>query len=40
LRRQDFVEKAVKSVAEWNKAMNAERREKRTAYFDLQVPML
>jgi len=34
---QDFVEKAVKSAAEWNKAMNAERREKRKAYFDLQT---
>ena len=34
---QDFVEKAVKSAATWNKAMNTERREKRKAYFDLQV---
>ena len=34
---QDFVEKAVSSAASWNKAMNAERREKRKAYFDLQT---
>ncbi len=34
---QDFVEKAIKSAAEWNKAMNTDRREKRTAYFDLQT---
>ena len=33
----DFVEKAVRDAAAWNKHMNAERREKRTACFDMQT---
>lgn len=33
----DFVEKAVRSTASWNKKMNADRREKRSAYFDMQT---
>jgi hypothetical protein len=33
----DFVEKSVRSAAEWNKEMNAEVREKRRAYFDMQT---
>ncbi len=33
----DFVERAVRSTAEWNKNMNQERREKRQAYFDMQT---
>jgi len=33
----NFIEKAVAETAEWNKKMNQERREKRTAYFDLQT---
>ena len=31
------MEKAVKGAAEWNKQMNAERKEKRQAYFDMQT---
>ena len=33
----DFVEKSVRSAAEWNKNMNVEKREKRRAYFDMQT---
>ena len=33
----DFVEKSVRSAAEWNKSMNAEKKEKRRAYFDMQT---
>ena len=33
----DFVDKAVKTAAEWNKAMNQERKEKRQSYFDMQT---
>ena len=31
------VEEAVKAAAEWNKRLNAERKEKRSAAFDLQT---
>jgi len=31
------VEKAIRSAAEWNKTMNADRHEKRRSYFDLQT---
>ena len=33
----DFVKNAMDSVANWNKQMNQERKEKRTAFFDMQV---
>ena len=33
----DFVKRAMKSVASWNKQMNQERREKRAAFFDMQT---
>ncbi len=33
----DFIQKAVKSAAEWNKNLNQERKEKRQAYFDMQT---
>jgi len=33
----DFVEKAVKSTAEWNKNLAQERKEQRRAFFDTQT---
>ena len=33
----DFVRSAMDSVANWNKAMNQERKERRTAFFDMQT---
>ncbi len=31
------MEKSVRSAAEWNKRLNADRREQRSAYFDMQT---
>ena len=33
----NFVKNAMESVANWNKQMNQERKEKRTAFFDMQT---
>eukprot|EP00095_Tigriopus_kingsejongensis_P008003 maker-scaffold269_size230758-snap-gene-1.32 protein:Tk08003 transcript:maker-scaffold269_size230758-snap-gene-1.32-mRNA-1 annotation:"supporter of activation of yellow protein" len=33
----DFVEKAVKSAADWNKQLNQDKKDKRRAYFDMQT---
>ncbi len=33
----DFIQKAVKSAADWNKKLNQDKKEKRAAYFDMQT---
>ncbi len=33
----DFIHKAVKSAADWNRRLNQDKKEKRQAYFDMQT---